>query len=69
MRVMLCGQLQTIMEFKQAEARALLQGLQKCWSEGFWGMAIEAASMVLVQILKGTMENPWCIVYKVREMQ
>lgn len=35
----------------------------------FWNVDIEADSMVLVQVLRGKMEVPWCISYEVRETQ
>ena len=51
-----------------AEARALLQGLQKCIEEGFFDVEAEIDSLILVKIVNREVEVPWRIVYEVREI-
>lgn len=50
-----------------AEARALLQGISKCWIDGDVQVDVDTDSMILIQILQGKVDIPWILAYEIRE--
>lgn len=49
-----------------AEARALLQGLLICKDNRFDHIGIEVDSLMLKNVIEGSMVVPWSIAYEVR---
>lgn len=51
-----------------AEARALMQGFQRCVANGILDVDVEADSLVLVNILKKEVAVPWAILYELNQI-